>query len=381
MGPVISYKVDQATLPTTATRYRSIPSCVTSLSTCPTINTLSVSKLRCRSATGAGKVARLSWRASDPTLLVAASSWMRKNVMQRSVPLAPIPLRRCLTNALCQICVGSHQNGPLAAHLFDSPSRSLFDLICTDPKAYLGEKLSDTRPSMTKIPYYIDVLSIRKTVPLQAHPDLKGLAGQLRQSNPDNFIDANFRKPQIAVAIGEPLCIARAQYGGEGRATVGHAEVDDADTAFMGFVGFRPLEEIKAFLEKIPELVAAVDEPALVIKFTQSPSNELLKQVYAKLLNRGAEAQEEVAAAVNKLRERMMQNGVYVLGSPESVFLFRLFMKVNAQYPGDVGVLATTFFMNFVKLRKGEALYIGADEVYAYMEGGMSPFDFLVPRF
>ena len=277
--------------------------------------------------------------------------------------------------------MGSHQNGPLAAHLFDSPSRSLFDLICTDSKAYLGEKLSDTRPLMTKIPYYIDVLSIRKTVPLQAHPDLKGLAGQLRQSNPDNFIDANFRKPQIAVAIGEPLCIARAQYGGEGRATVGHAEVDDPDTTFMGFVGFRPLEEIKAFLEKIPELVAAIDEPALVIKFTQSPSNELLKQVYAKLLNRGAEAQEEVAAAVSKLRERMMQNGVYVLGSPESAFLFRLFMKVNAQYPGDVGVLATTFFMNFVKLRKGEALYIGADEVYAYMEGGMSPFDFLVPRF
>nr|VWO95874.1 Zn(2)-C6 fungal-type domain-containing protein [Ganoderma boninense] len=268
-----------------------------------------------------------------------------------------------------EMCVGTHHNGPLTAHLFDSPSRSLLDLISTDTKAYLGEKLSDTPSSTTRIPYCIRILSIRKMAPLQAHPDLKGLAGQLRQSAPDSFIDASFHKPQIAIALGEPLCITRAQYKGEGRATVGHAEVDDPDTAFMGFVGFRPLEEIKAFLEKIPELVAAIDEPALVIKFTQSPSNELLKQVYAKLLNRGAEAREEVAAVVKKLQERMMQNGAYVLGSRESEFLFRLFMKVNAQYPGDVGVLATTFFMNFAKLRKGEALYIGADEVYAYMEG------------
>ena len=229
----------------------------------------------------------------------------------------------------------------------------------------MGEKLSDTQSPATRIPYCVRILSIRKTVPLQAHPDLKGLAGQT-----GHFIDTSFHKPQIAIALGEPLCITRAQYKGEGRATVGHAEVEDHDTAFMGFVGFRPLEEIKAFLEKIPELVAAIEEPELVIKFTQSPSNELLKQVYAKLLNRGAEAREEVSAVVKKLQERMMQNGAYVLGSRESEFLFRLFMKVNAQYPGDVGVLATTFFMNFTKLRKGEALYIGADEVYAYLEGG-----------
>ncbi|KAI1797282.1 mannose-6-phosphate isomerase [Ganoderma leucocontextum] len=267
-----------------------------------------------------------------------------------------------------EIWMGTHQNG--AAHLFDSPSRSLLDLIRTDPKFYLGEKLLTTSPSTIHIPYLFKVLSIRKALPLQAHPD-KGLqAEQLHQSDPDNFVDAN-HKPEIAIAIGEPLHITRSKYGGggEGRTTVGHAEVDDPDTAFMGFVGFRPLGEIKAFLEKIPELVAAVEDPELVIEFTRSPSKELLKQVYAKLLKRGVEAREQVAAAVSKLQARMMQNGAYVLGSRESEFLFRLFVKVNAQYPGEAGVLATTFFMNFVKLRKGEALYIGADEVHAYMEG------------
>ena len=262
--------------------------------------------------------------------------------------------------------MGTHQNGP--AHLFDSPSRSLLDLIRANPNFHLGEKLSNKWPSRTQIPYLFKVLSIRKALPLQVHPD-KALAEQLHQSDPNASVDAD-HKPEIAVAIGEPLCITRAKYPEEGRATVGHAEVDNPDTAFMGFVGFRPLEEIKAFLEKVPELVAAIDAPDLVIKFTKGPSKEILKQVYARLLKRGAEAREEVAAAVNKLQGRMMQNGAYVLGSRESEFLFRLFVKVNAQHSGDAGVLATTFFMNFVKLRKGEALYIGADEAHAYMEGG-----------
>ena len=87
MGPVISYKVDQATLPTTAIRHRSIPSCVTSLSKCPTLNTLSVSKLRCRSATGAGRVARLSQRALHSTRSATASSRTREIAMQKYVHL------------------------------------------------------------------------------------------------------------------------------------------------------------------------------------------------------------------------------------------------------------------------------------------------------
>lgn len=44
-------------------------------------------------------------------------------------------------------------------------------------------------------------------------------------------------------------------------------------------------------------------------------------------------------------------------------------LRVSQQYPGDAGVLATTFFMNFAKLHRGEALWIGADEVHAYLAG------------
>uniref|UniRef100_A0A453HXT6 Uncharacterized protein n=1 Tax=Aegilops tauschii subsp. strangulata TaxID=200361 RepID=A0A453HXT6_AEGTS len=46
----------------------------------------------------------------------------------------------------------------------------------------------------------------------------------------------------------------------------------------------------------------------------------------------------------------------------------QLVLSLEQQYPGDVGVLSA-FFFNYVKLRPGEALYIGANEPHAYLSG------------
>ncbi len=261
--------------------------------------------------------------------------------------------------------MGTHKNGP--AHLYDSPSISLLSLIASDPEFYLGESLLRKWPSTTQIPYLFKVLSIEKALPLQAHPD-KGLAEQLQRKDPSNFVDSN-HKPEIAVAIGEPLSTNRAQAAAAGKEKKEGPEVGDADTAFTGFVGFRPLEEIKTFLDSVPELADAIGDKQLVSSFTSSPSKDLLRQVYGRLLKRGIEAREDVAKAIKQLEDRIKQSGGS-LGFHHSEELASLVLKVNAQYPGDAGVLATTFFMNFAKLRKGEGLYIGADEIHAYLEGG-----------
>ncbi|KAI9057211.1 mannose-6-phosphate isomerase [Trametes sanguinea] len=256
-----------------------------------------------------------------------------------------------------EVWMGTHPNGP--AHLYDDPSTSLLSLISSNPTFYLGETLVQKWPSTTHIPYLFKVLSIKKALPLQAHPD-KGLAEQLQLRDPSNFVDAN-HKPEIAVAIGEPLSVTSS--GTEG----GDVMVGDRDTAFTGFVGFRPLEDIQTFLQKVPEIAIAVGDSMLVSAFVQHPSTDLLKQVYGALLRRGVEAREEVANAISKLEQRIKTGGN--LGVPGGDELGRLVLKVNSQYPGDAGVLATTFFMNLAKLKKGEAVYIGADEVHAYLEG------------
>ena len=46
----------------------------------------------------------------------------------------------------------------------------------------------------------------------------------------------------------------------------------------------------------------------------------------------------------------------------------QLVLSLEKQYPGDVGVLAA-FFLNFVKLNPGEALYVSANEPHAYLPG------------
>ncbi|KAJ8473188.1 hypothetical protein ONZ51_g8024 [Trametes cubensis] len=255
-----------------------------------------------------------------------------------------------------EIWMGTHPNGP--AHLFNDPSTSLLSLISSDPPFYLGDALRKW-PSTVQIPYLFKVLSIKKALPLQAHPD-KGLAERLHSKDPSNFVDSN-HKPEIAVAIGEPL---KATSTG---AESDHGHVGDEDTAFTGFVGFRPLEDIKIFLQKVPELAYAIGDAMLVASFTQNPSINNLKQVYGTLLRRGVEARDEVASAISKLEQRIKKGGS--LDVPDGDELARLVLKVNAQYPGDAGVLATTFFMNFAELKKGEGIYIGADEVHAYLEG------------
>ncbi|RPD61165.1 mannose-6-phosphate isomerase [Lentinus tigrinus ALCF2SS1-7] len=261
-----------------------------------------------------------------------------------------------------EIWMGTHTNGP--ARLYDSPSTPLLSLISSDPTFYLGETLVQKWPSTTHIPYLFKVLSIQKALPLQAHPD-KDLAKQLQLKDPSNFVDSN-HKPEIAVAIGEPLATTRSKVAkrqGDEQEVVG-----DTDTAFTGFVGFRPLEEIKGFLQAVPELGEAIGDSRLVSSFIHSPSKDLLRQIFGKLLKRGVEAREELVKPISQLQDRIKQSGGN-LGFYNSEELARLVLKVNKQYPGDAGVLATTFFMNFAKLRKGESIYIGADEIHAYLEG------------
>jgi mannose-6-phosphate isomerase class I len=45
-----------------------------------------------------------------------------------------------------------------------------------------------------------------------------------------------------------------------------------------------------------------------------------------------------------------------------------LVLRLEKQYPGDVGVISA-FFFNYVKLNPGEALYLGANEPHAYIFG------------
>ncbi len=46
-----------------------------------------------------------------------------------------------------------------------------------------------------------------------------------------------------------------------------------------------------------------------------------------------------------------------------------LVRRLNSQFPGDIGCFCV-FFLNFVQLQPGEALYLAPNEPHAYIWGG-----------
>lgn len=250
--------------------------------------------------------------------------------------------------------MGTHPNGP--SHLFSSPSTSVLDVIKSNPAHYLGPTLLQKWPSTTHVPFLFKILSIGKALPLQAHPD-KSLGEELNRENPREFVDAN-HKPEIAVAVGEPL--GNGNGGGWGEGVV-----------FTGFVGFKPLQEIRDLVQNLPELQRAIGDERLAKAFLDNPTKAALNAIFSSLINRGANSPDLVKKEVLALIGRLEAGPRDILGTGvQATELAKLLVKINAQYPGDVGVFATSFFMNFVKLQKGESVYIGADEIHAYLEGG-----------
>ena len=72
---------------------------------------------------------------------------------------------------------------------------------------------------------------------------------------------------------------------------------------------------------------------------------------------------EITSASIAALTERLSQKRDEDRGKKED-----LLMRLNAQYPQDIGILAACF-LNHVKLQPGEAIYLPANEPHAYIAG------------
>ncbi|CAN1805548.1 Mannose-6-phosphate isomerase 1 [Linum perenne] len=89
--------------------------------------------------------------------------------------------------------------------------------------------------------------------------------------------------------------------------------------------------------------------------------SRLFKSIFTQLMSA---SKEITTKAVSTLKTRLQtQSQVRKLTDKENLVL-----KLEKQYPGDVGVISA-LFLNHVKLNPGQALYIGANEPHAYVCG------------
>ena len=156
-----------------------------------------------------------------------------------------------------------------------------------------------------------------------------------------------------------------------------------AITPFDGLCGFRPLAEIAHFLSTVPSLRKLVGEqPAEDFQNAikgqgESDSDAALTQnkkalqtIFTALMNSDksdvALAAEELIASAEKEGEKFAGGGGPSNTGKE---LSDLVIRLNGQYEHDIG-LFVLFFVNYIKLEVGEAMFLKADDIHAYLSGG-----------
>lgn len=242
--------------------------------------------------------------------------------------------------------MGTHPSNP-SKDL--TTGRTLLDLV-QDNKALLASSVASRYDN--KVPFLFKVLSINKALSIQAHPNKK-LAEQLHRKDPKNYPDDN-HKPEMAIAI----------------------------TPFEGLCGFRPLEEISHFLESIPALRQLVgDDNAQeftdIVKRNKDresgdaveENKKALQKIFGAVMS---SSEADMAAAAKLLVESAASAGAdFAAGGVDATSgstLAELVQRLHGQFGADYG-LFVLFFLNFVTLQPGEALFLQADDIHAYVSG------------
>uniref|UniRef100_A0A182VVM2 mannose-6-phosphate isomerase n=1 Tax=Anopheles minimus TaxID=112268 RepID=A0A182VVM2_9DIPT len=216
-----------------------------------------------------------------------------------------------------ELWMGDHVNGPATVK---SDGKGLDEAIRADPIGMIGT--ADGR-----LPFLLKVLSIRKALSVQVHPD-KVEAEKLHRQFPDIYKDPN-HKPELAIAL----------------------------TDFQALCGFRPYAEIDGFLQEYPELRELLGESVLA-KF-QAKDVSAVKFAYERLMH---SAPDDVTRCIDGIAKRMVDL------EAKSIELNHLFNRLYADFGSDVGVLSI-YFLNYLQLKPGQAIYLAANVPHAYIDG------------
>ncbi len=231
-----------------------------------------------------------------------------------------------------ELWMGAH---PRAPSVLETLSADLFQLIQKVPELVLGSDCLKRFGS--RFPYLFKVLSAGEALSIQAHPDKKQ-AEQLHAKDPDHYPDDN-HKPEIAIAL----------------------------SSLTALVGFRSFTDLIQMLEDYHEISGFIgDEYIQAFKAckTEAEQRQHLKSVYSMFMTKALKDPLEYQKAVLALSERLDSR----TRSSETDILFRELMQKYG--PEDVGLFAL-YFLNFVHLQSGEAVFLKAGIPHAYVKGNI----------
>ncbi|MFD2082061.1 mannose-6-phosphate isomerase [Actinopolymorpha cephalotaxi] len=226
-----------------------------------------------------------------------------------------------------ELWMGAHPGSPSG---LVGKEQTLLDLISADPEGELGSPC--VREFGPRLPFLLKVLAAEDPLSLQAHPNPAQAKAGFERENADGIpMSAPHRNYKDGDAKPELIC---------------------ALTDFEALVGFRPpaetLEVVGAF--GLPEL-----EP-LLAQLREQPDEEGVRAAFTMLMTAPADRRRAVVDAVVA--------GCAGRTEPAADLVRRL----GEKHPGDPGVVAA-LLLNHVRLAPGEALYLPAGNLHAYVHG------------
>lgn len=224
--------------------------------------------------------------------------------------------------------LGTHKNGDAFLEKYNI---NLSDYIEQNPHS-LGNN------EYTELPFLFKILSIAKPLSIQIHPN-KAMAEYLHETNPNIYKDDN-HKPEMAIAL----------------------------TDFELLYGFRPLSEILGFLQEIPEFRGILHKTMynafveFCDKYKDGMSNDDIHSVLHDFMDSYMNCSKQILDFnIKKYIDRL----VYRRTLNE---LELLVLKLYKHYNCDIGIFMPYIF-NYVKLKRNQAIYIGAGEPHSYISG------------
>ncbi|MFD2756788.1 mannose-6-phosphate isomerase, class I [Gulosibacter faecalis] len=243
-----------------------------------------------------------------------------------------------------ELWFGTHDGSPtrVASPELTGGVATLRDWVAAEPDLALGERALGVHAGPPRLPYLLKVLAAAKPLSLQVHPNLAearaGFAAENAAGVPIDAPHRNYRdalhKPELLVALSETM---------------------------SALAGFREPTEVRDLVDSIVEAADARGRAALepfVTRVAAADSEAGMRDLLEWILTSG----EPAARAADALDAWSAQE------TEEYAREQRNLARIRAEFPGDASAL-TALLMNHVVLHRGEALYVRAGVLHAYLEG------------
>ncbi|MGP6175194.1 mannose-6-phosphate isomerase, class I [Corynebacterium sp. A21] len=214
----------------------------------------------------------------------------------------------------------------------------LTEIIAADPAAALGQRVLEEHGET--LPFLLKLLAADEPLSLQAHPsEEQAREGFAREDAEGVALTAPHRdykdrnhKPELIVAL----------------------------TDFDAMAGFRPLHRTKLLFDALncPEL----DHYRTMLDEDPAEEESNLRALFTTWITIPGKTRGALIDAIIESLQPHRGRVDWIGQTLRNVF------DLNERYPGDIGVLGA-LLLNHLHLRPGEAIYLDAGQLHAYIRG------------